>query len=798
MTPRFYFRPICLAIALASGVITAPNLIAAETIAAKSYRVPAGPLGEALARFAAEAGISLSYEPALTQGKHSAGLQGVYDVAAGLAKLLEGSGLEAVSRSEGGYTLRATPLAGEATLRAVKVQASGVGGTTERSGSYTTESMNSATRLPLSIRETPQSVSVITRQQMDDQNLTSVVSVLERSVGISVNRLETDRSELSARGFLLDNIQFDGIPTRPAGMQDDAILSDTALYDRVEIVRGATGLLTGVGDPSATVNVVRKRPAREFQGYVSSSAGRWDAYRIEADVSGPLTENGAVRGRLVGAGVTSRSQVDEYSRERQLFYGVVDADLTPNTLLTIGVDHQRSDSDGMTYGSQAPLFYSDGGRTRFSRSTTTGADWTFLDSERTTAFAMLEHHFSDDWQMKVQYHRRDTSGGNRMIFLYDSPDRATGAGVSVYPNSYDNESQQENIDLYVSGATELWGRRHEFVFGWSDSDYSTEWRDHPLLSVEDLANFYQWSAYPQPVFGEGYDSRGKMSVRQDGLYAMARLHIADPLKAIVGARLSSVRYRNGNYPESGTATVARADYDDELTPYAGIVYDFADHYSAYASYTQIFKYQTNKDREGSLLDPLTGTNYEAGVKSEFHDGRLYLSAAIFRIEQDNFAEFDTIIDGEYRYRAVNGAKVRGYELEVSGEPLPCWNLSGGFTRRLAESGDGGSIMTREPQNLLRLNGTYQLQGRFEGFSLGARVAWQSEIRELSAGPQGQDGTQSSYTLVDLFGSYRVNQHLRVQANLNNVFDKVYYSGMTVGYGQYGEARNLTLSAKYQF
>lgn len=167
---------------------------------------------------------------------------------------------------------------GVAVLPAVTVSAQRPGSDTEGTGSYTTGTTRAATGLSLSPRETPQSVTVVTRQRMDDQQLNSIKDVLENTIGISSTTLDTERVSYYSRGFSIDSFQYDGVPTTyiPGSFLPGEGVLDTAFYDRVEVVRGATGLLQGVGDPSASVNLVRKRPLREFSLTGSLGAGSWD------------------------------------------------------------------------------------------------------------------------------------------------------------------------------------------------------------------------------------------------------------------------------------------------------------------------------------------------------------------------------------------------------------------------------------------------------------------------------------------------------------------------------------------
>ena len=239
------------------------------------------------------------------------------------------------------------------------------------------EPSTSSTGLAMTLRETPQSISVISRAQMDDFGLNNVNDVLDSAPGVTVERVETDRTYYTARGFDIRNFQFDGIGL-PLPYSNVKGNRDTALFERVEILRGANGLMSGVGNPSATVNFVRKRPTEDARGSLGLSYGSWDTYRLDADLSGSLIESGAVRGRLVTAYQDGNSYLDRYEKERGLFYGAVEADLTENTLLTLGFSRQEDKADSPMWGA-LPLYYLDGEDTDYSRSTSTSADWSFWD-----------------------------------------------------------------------------------------------------------------------------------------------------------------------------------------------------------------------------------------------------------------------------------------------------------------------------------------------------------------------------------------------------------------------------------
>lgn len=762
--------------------------------------LPSQPLPQALKALARAAAVTIAADSALLAGRTAPEVKGRLEPGDALARLLAGSGLQAVSQGNGSWLVRrvATVAPSSASLAEVRVTAAAErDGTTEGTGSYTTRSMDAATGLNLSARETPQSVSVVTRQQMDDQGLTDISSVIEQAVGLSMNKYESNRTTPSSRGFEISKVRYDGVYFQDNGFSfENDWQSDTALFDRIEIVRGASGLLTGTGEPSAAINVVRKRPTADFQGHAQVGAGSWDAYRSEIDLSGPLAADGRIRGRLVSTYSDRKSFIDYYDKHQKGLYGVVEADLPADVLLTVGLDWQDSHTRGATYGAPVPMYFSDGGRTSFSRSHTTAADWTYIDSQRLAAFASLEKKFAGGWQAKLQYNYRRNEATPKLRIIEGAPDRATGAGnFWASGTHYDIDKRQDAIDLTASGPFTVLGRTHELMTGFSYHKFEEDRLFYQRLTAPALDSFYHLANYHYPQFGTVHrtDNAIRTRQRESAAYLATRLHLADPLKLILGARLSYVDYSQAN-----GSVVSTAQYRHELTPYAGLVYELTPNLSAYASYTDIFQTQTQRDRGGALLDPLVGANYEAGLKGEFLDGRLNASLAVFKVKQDNLAVFDSIVDGEYRYKAVNGTHTRGYEVEVAGEPTRGWSLSGGFTRRISKDGNGAPVQTVQPQNILRLTSAHRLPDAWSQLKVGGHLTWQSRIHEKGQRPGGGDAEQQAYALVHLFASYQASRDLTLQLNLNNLFDKVYYTGIYLNYGSYGAPRNVSLSAKYRF
>jgi len=799
------FRHTLLALALAGAAGAAQAADAPAAQAARSYDIPAGALGPALTRYASESGINIAIDPALVAGRTTRGLSGQFAPRDGLARLLAGSGLEGQPAGAAGYVLRATTAPDASVLPEVQVSADGLrDGKTEDTASYT--GSTSATKLNLSLRETPQSVSVITRQQMDDQALNTVQDVLNQTTGISIDKSTSTQeyTQVYSRGFAVDTYMFDGIPT---SSQLEGITFDTAIYDRVEVVRGATGLVSGTGSPAAAVNLVRKRPTREFSGSVAASAGSWDRYRAEADLSGSLVDNGRIRGRIVAAHQDYGSFVSRAKQKKDVFYGVIEADLTDSTLLTAGLVYQDDRMDQASRG--FPLFFSDGSQTSFSRRMNGASDWSYYDRKQTSLFASLEHTFANDWIAKAVINRSENDYDALQGYAQNGyPNRDTGAGGGLWLANWHGKPKQTSVDLYATGPFTLLGRKHDLVFGVSASRYEQGGATYPNWRLPgydaSIPNIFNWNGHsPKPVF-EGTET-GSSKTREEelGLYATARLRPTERFSVILGGRYTDwKRDVDSNYYD-GTQVSDRLREKGKITPFAGVVYDLDANWSVYASYTSIFKPQAYRDRNNSFLPPVEGDNYELGVKGEFFGGALNASAAVFELKQDNLAEKDPDNiwvtgggGGSYAYRTVQGATARGIEMEISGELQPGWQMIAGYSYRQLKDSDGRSIDTNQPNSLFKLWTTYRLRGAWHPLTVGGGVTWQSKMVQPDYGPNDETFRQDAYALVGLMARYDFNRQLSATLNVNNLLDKKYYSTGMGGY--YGDPRNAMLTMKYRF
>lgn len=785
-----------------------PYALSADALAAverRAYRIPPGPLADTLNRFAAAAGVSLTFDPRDVPATRSPGLEGSHTVEEGFAILLRDSGLALQARpGSGSYTV--VPLPSDATLLpAVKIQAdTETRGTSEGTGAYTTAVTRTATGLSLAPRETPQSVSVITRERIDDQQMKTVADALRSTPGVSLKAMDRGRNELSARGFSVNNFQIDGLPVTSGNVGIET--TSTVIYDRVEVVRGATGLLSGAGDPSASVNLVRKHAdSRSFTSAVSAQLGSWDRRTLTADLTTPLNASGSVRARVAGSYSRQDAFIDLEDTRNTTFYAVVDADLGERTRLSVGASDQRDDRRGVYWGG-LPYFFSDGTRTDWHRGKTTAARWHRWDTEEQTLFAALEHAFDNRWTIRAQANHYRQDEHSNLLWFWGLPDRTTGEGMSLYPYLYVTEPRQDQLNAMATGPFTLFGREHELTAGFMHSRVKGGWDNGgvPLNAADyenGAGNFYTWDgSFVAPVWDAPYVA-SRSTVTQTAFYAAARLQLADPLKLIAGSRVS--RYRQENEQAAWTAEPYELRENGVLTPYVGVLYDIGHHLTAYASFTTIFNPQSARDRNGRYLDPLEGDSYEAGLKAAFFDDQLDASLAVFRIEQDNFAVEDPgfFIPGTNTTasRAAKGVEAEGYELEVVGQLQPGWDLSLGWTSYSARDAQDAHVAIVHPRRMLKLFTKVELPGALSGLSVGGGVDWQGYVPERRANPvtgASEKIGQSDFAVVDLMARYQISGPLSLQLNLYNALDKTYREG-SWGTFTYGEPRRVLLSLDYR-
>lgn len=677
-------------------LLPAPALAQQAPSETRSFDIPAQPLPDALVLFGRQAGLEVSAESANTRGRTTQGVTGDLSPAEALSRLLTGTGLTFRWISGGAVMIEPSPqtAGGAVTLGPVRVEGEGTGhgGGAERPpvdtrGTYTVRATNSATKLDLAIKDTPQVVNVITRQRIEDQNLTQVADVIAQAPGITVQQQGvpgSGRIQYFSRGFPVTNVMLDGVVTTGAANRDFDLWSalDTAIYDRVELVQGSTGLATGAGDPSGSVNFVRKRPTEELFAEAKASYGSWDRWRLEGDISAPLDEIGTLRARVVGAHQQGDTWQDRVETKSSTLYGIVEADATDDLLLTAGLLWTNIGVDGAApfgispgrpnYQEDEPYLTANLGR-NFNPAT----HWTFTELELLNPFAKVEWRLGTDWRLNLNYmfskisHERLYGSIGQSFY---SPER----DIASYDHGHVNvDGEIHNVDAAISGKFHLLGREHDIVAG-----FSGYWgkADNPIYRLlgggptEIAISAWNNGDIPMPTFGfpeiaPGIPfplndllgvpwARSKLNEKQYGGYIGTRLRPMEGVSLVLGGRLNywersaRTQVMDSNQlfaPPYQVVLVPDAAFNQDYTikgkfsPYAGILFDLTRQITLYASYARIEKANIDYehgdwylDVNGDPIAPIRGDTIEIGAKAALFDGRLNVQLTGYRMKQKNF------------------------------------------------------------------------------------------------------------------------------------------------------------------
>ncbi|MBI8064255.1 Fe(3+)-pyochelin receptor FptA [Pseudomonas aeruginosa] len=650
-------------------------------------------------------------------------------------------------------------------------------------------------KVPLKPRELPQSASVIDHERLEQQNLFSLDEAMQQATGVTVQPFQLLTTAYYVRGFKVDSFELDGVPALLGNTASSP--QDMAIYERVEILRGSNGLLHGTGNPAATVNLVRKRPQREFAASTTLSAGRWDRYRAEVDVGGPLSASGNVRGRAVAAYEDRDYFYDVADQGARLLYGVTEFDLSPDTLLTVGAQYQHIDS--ITNMAGVPMA-KDGSNLGLSRDTYLDVDWDRFKWDTYRAFGSLEQQLGGGWKGKVSAEYQEADSRLRYAGSFGAIDPQTGDGGQLTGAAYKFKSIQRSLDANLNGPVRLFGLTHELLGGVTYAQGETRQDTARFLNLPNTpVNVYRWDPHgvPRPQIGQ-YTSPGTTTTTQKGLYALGRIKLAEPLTLVVGGRESW-------WDQDTPAT--RFKPGRQFTPYGGLIWDFARDWSWYVSYAEVYQPQADRQTWNSEpLSPVEGKTYETGIKGELADGRLNLSLAAFRIDLENNPQEDPDHPGPPNNPFyISGGKVRsqGFELEGTGYLTPYWSLSAGYTYTSTEylkdsqNDSGTRYSTFTPRHLLRLWSNYDLPWQDRRWSVGGGLQAQSDY---SVDYRGVSMRQGGYALVNMRLGYKIDEHWTAAVNVNNLFDRTYYQSLfnPNWNNRYGEPRSFNVSLRGAF
>ena len=767
---------------------------------AKPIDISAQNLGDALTALATQSGIQILFNASEVKDATVAPLRGQLSPEEALGKLLENSGLVFSNTGKETFVVRKRSVSepDAKVLPEVLVTAAADHG-------YKSEKATIAGKVPLTLREIPNSVSVLTRQQMDDQDMVTMGDAMQQITGINVIANDTTNNQYYARGYGL-GVMYDGV-TSYNGMTPSHQF-DLPLYESIEVLRGPAGLLRGVGEPGGVVNLVKKRPKDTFGLSGATTVGSWDTYRIEGDVTGPLNADKTLRGRLVLSGEDRGYFYDHTHSKKWLAFGTLEYDLTPQTTFALSLAAQDQDVKAPWSGLPAYRNLTDPSTgvlplLDVPRSTFHVPDWGRLLYHTEEISLSAEHRFDNKWLVKSRINHRKQRQYYKYAFTSTGVNPANNL-VSYRSFQGDYDTTRDGFDLYANGPFEFLGRTHNLLLGFNAEVYNNAGKSGNGPNFNDVV-FGDLSTLIEPSIS--YTSGSESETTQRGFYSQLRLSIADPLTLVLGGRTTTFRAKTRNIsPSPKTAWKDGAKADNQFTPYAGILYDLTEEITLYASATDIFVPQTQLKADGSTLDPRIGRQYELGSKGEFLDGKLGVSLAAFNIRDKNraYANPDYPSDSGF-YLNAGEVESKGWEFEVTGKPVRGLDVTAGYTRLTTRylkdrANEGLTYSIQTPKNQFKLWSNYRFdnEGALAGLSTGIGISAVSSAQS-SRGLRGRV-INSGYAVVNGRIAYQIDRTYSLSLLVNNLFDRKYYAsvGTANTYNFYGEPRNfmLTLRASY--
>ncbi|MDB4836950.1 TonB-dependent siderophore receptor [Marinomonas sp.] len=650
---------------------------------------------------------------------------------------------------------------------------------TEESDSYTNKGTYVGTKAPAALRDIPQSVSVVTHQTIEDQSADTLQEIAENTPGLRMLPNEKGRSSVIARGYKYSEYNVDGLPAQMESRL--GTMPNLASFDRVEIMRGPSGLFDASGEMGGIINLIRKRGDYEFKGDIDIAAGSNGYYEAGLDVSSPLNEEGTIRGRVVINGFGETPEATDKAEHHESIYSSLDFDLNDDTILGIGFLHQERE---VTPNNGLPLD-SDGNLLSLPNNDYYAPSWNTFDMTSDDFFADLTTYFDNGGYGKIgMRYRENTADWN---YLYASSAISSSDTIDLLPYAGDVEQRAFVVDASYSQPFQFLGYISEFVVGtdykkFEDDREEYKSRSSTTYSISALDSI----AYYDILSTNGASSYANVQREEAGAYGKLTLRPMENLAMIIGARTSQWDITNNN-KLTDTTTVRS---DNKLIGYGGAVYDVNDSHSLYASASQLYIPQEYIDENGDILDPREGNQVELGIKGSYLNNNLQGRLSLYRIDDENAFAFDS----SYNYVATGKRRMTGAELEVIGQLTERFRMTAGYSyidTDIIEASAYDVLISYMPQHMINLWGNFQINHKL---NLGLGLNAMSKIENDS----GADA--DAFKTVSTMISYQITPSLRTQLNINNLLDEQYYARVGTS-GQFnipGAERSAKASMHYDF
>lgn len=796
---RFHppFRPALLAMALAlAPAVIVSSLVSgtarAETGVARDYDLPAGALSSSLTRFAAEAGILLSVDAALTEGRAAPPLKGRFSPREGLAKLLAGSGLEAVNK-DGALVLRRLPATagqGETALKEVTVTAGLVRETAAGPVvGYTARRSATATRTDTPLNEIPQAITVIGAEQIRDQNAQTMQEVLRYTAGVhaDVYGLDNRGDWFTLRGGSQGSTLLDGLRLPLTGWYG-SVRNEPYAFERVEVLRGPSSVMAGQNGPGGVVNMVSKRPLAEAAREIVAQLGNNNHKQIAADLTGPLNADGSLLYRLVTLSRDSGTQVEYADMERQYLAPSLTWQASPATSVTAYAQYQkdRSLNTNGFFPLEGTLYLGPNGRRIPVERFVSEPDWDTYGGERVRLGYELEHRFSDSLVLRHRLRHDDLEGNLRSMYAnywegYLPDDRSLNR--TWYAT--EDEGRITSTDLFLEGRLTTGAVAHTWLVG------------ADMLRQRSSRLYWNGDATPLDVYTPTYGAwtppvldpataetwaSGDSKLDQWGLLLQDQAKIGE--RWVVSGALRRDSARSSDID----GTVQK---DTATTKNLGVVYLAGGGWSPYVGYSESFEPELGSDASGNAFTPKRGKQFEMGLKWQPAGLPVTAAASAYRLKETGRLVDDPANVG---FSVQLGeVAVKGVELELSAR-LEQWDLLANYTHTETEDKSTGFRVANVPDRTaslwaVRKLGDWGLPGVRAGLG----------VRHVGSTWDGYDTLETdAVTLYDAMMSWE-NDHWNVSLNVTNLADTTYFAAcLDRGDCWYGTRREVVLSVGYRW
>lgn len=808
-TLQTLLRPslLAVAVALAAPLASTQLMAASQASSVRAYNLPAASLSTTLTQIASQAGLALSLDPSLAAGRTSSPVQGQFDAPGALSQALRGTGLQLSQTSAGTYSLIAAPegvmALPETSIQGRQDNLESAWGPVE---GYVATRTAAGTKTDTALVEAPRSISVATRQQMQDRAVQNLDDAVRYMPGVVASSYGSDsRAEwLKIRGF--EPTQFlDGLPL-PKGAYVMPKL-ETWDLERVAVLRGPASSVYGQTPPGGMLDMVSRRPEAEASHEIQAQVGSYNRKQISFDSTGKIDDADNFEYRISGVVRDSGTSVDHIDDKRYNIAPSLTWNIDPDTKLTFLSQFNRDDtgSTSQFLPIQGTKYPSAAGRVK-SHENLGDPDWEYYDKTYYALGYAFEHRLNDVWQFKqnLRYTKSDlsfqsiTAGG---YYGSVSDDGTVQRGANVVNEDISQFALDNNFQ----------------------ADFNTGPLKHTLLlglDYQRINHNYKWNYGPapisnivRPIYGQDfsnvpYTAYQNYNQKTDDVGAYFQDQMAlDNWRLTLGGRQdllkTDTKFYNTDQSDDRT--------DSAFTGNAALSYVFDSGFTPYVSYAESFQAEQG-GANGNAFKPGTGKQYEVGLKYQPPGTDILFTAAAYDLTRRDIVLSDTL----GVQRPLGEANVRGFELEAVGNVTDNLKVTASYTyanskmTKVTDAADKNRPLPLTPENQASIWGDYTWHsGLLDGFGLGFGARYIGETDNIAIGnlsyvADKNYGHTNAYTVYDAAVHYdlgRVNNSLKgvsVSVNANNVFDKEYISTCDGFYCYFGDRRNVLASVNYKW